>query len=82
MTQDFGKDVLNKVNIVIVPRINPDGSYAFKRQLANNLDGNRDYIKLESPEVQSVRAEFNRFHQKSSSTLMNIRLTAADLKYR
>ncbi|MED3922910.1 M14 family metallopeptidase, partial [Priestia aryabhattai] len=61
LTQDFGKDVLNKVNIVIVPRINPDGSYAFKRQLANNLDGNRDYIKLESPEVQSVRAEFNRF---------------------
>ncbi|MEK1831310.1 M14 family metallocarboxypeptidase [Priestia megaterium] len=61
LTEDFGKDVLNKVNIVIVPRINPDGSYAFKRQLANNLDGNRDYIKLESPEVQSVRAEFNRF---------------------
>ncbi|MFS0902466.1 M14 family metallopeptidase [Priestia aryabhattai] len=61
LTEGFGKDVLNKVNIVIVPRINPDGSYAFKRQLANNLDGNRDYIKLESPEVQSIRAEFNRF---------------------
>lgn len=61
LTEDLGKDVLSKVNIVVVPRINPDGSYAFKRQLANNLDGNRDYIKLESPEVQSLRNEFNRF---------------------
>ncbi|WP_246197434.1 M14 family metallopeptidase [Cytobacillus depressus] len=54
-------DVLDKVNVVIVPRINPDGSYYFQRQIATNLDANRDYMKVEYPEVQAVFKAFNEY---------------------
>ncbi|MRX74080.1 peptidase M14 [Bacillus lacus] len=61
LTGDLGKEVLDKINVIIVPRVNPDGSYAFTRQLANGLDGNRDHIKLESPEVKAIHKEFNKY---------------------
>ncbi|MBT2646111.1 DUF2817 domain-containing protein [Bacillus sp. ISL-34] len=47
-------DVLDKVNVAIVPRVNPDGSYYFKRYTANDMDANRDYLKVEYPEVQTI----------------------------
>ncbi|MBU8656221.1 M14 family metallopeptidase [Bacillus pumilus] len=53
--------ILNHVNIIIVPRINPDGSYAFDRRLANGMDGNRDHMTLESPELTALHQEFNRY---------------------
>lgn len=54
-------NVLDKVNIAIVPRVNPDGSYYFKRQIATNLDANRDYMKVEYPEVQAVHKAVNEY---------------------
>ncbi|QED49833.1 M14 family metallopeptidase [Cytobacillus dafuensis] len=54
-------DVLDKVNVVIVPRINPDGSYYFKRFNATNLDANRDYMKVEYPEVQAIHKAINEY---------------------
>jgi hypothetical protein len=61
LTGNLGEEVLDKIHVIIIPRVNPDGSYAFKRQLANGLDGNRDHVKLESPEVQAIHREFNRY---------------------
>ncbi|MGD7008901.1 M14 family metallopeptidase [Metabacillus sp. 84] len=57
----FGNDVLDHINVIIVPRVNPDGSYLFSRQLKNGLDGNRDHVKLESRELQAIHSEFNKF---------------------
>ncbi|MCQ6267516.1 M14 family metallocarboxypeptidase [Fictibacillus sp. WQ 8-8] len=54
-------NVLDKVNVAIVPRVNPDGSYYFKRQIATNLDANRDYMKVEYPEVQAVHKAVNEY---------------------
>ncbi|MGE6753660.1 M14 family metallopeptidase [Rossellomorea sp. NPDC071047] len=61
LTGELGEEVLDDINVIVIPRINPDGSYAFIRQLANGLDGNRDHIKLETPEVQAVHKEFNKY---------------------
>ncbi|KZZ83603.1 M14 family metallopeptidase [Bacillus sp. SJS] len=61
LSGEFGNDVLNRINVIIVPRVNPDGSFLFTRQLENGLDGNRDHVKLESQEVQAIHKEFNRF---------------------
>ncbi|UOK59181.1 M14 family metallopeptidase [Bacillus sp. OVS6] len=61
LTGDLGDEVLDKINVIVVPRVNPDGSYNFKRQLQNGLDGNRDHVKLDSPEVQAIHHEFNKF---------------------
>ncbi|RFU65195.1 M14 family metallopeptidase [Peribacillus glennii] len=52
-------NVLDKVNVAIIPRVNPDGSYYFKRFIATNLDANRDYMKVEYPEVQAVNRAVN-----------------------
>ncbi|NMH68009.1 peptidase M14 [Bacillus sp. RO3] len=61
LTGEWGEDMLDDINVIVIPRINPDGSYSFSRQLANGLDGNRDHIKLESPEVTAVHKEFNKY---------------------
>ncbi|AOZ88002.1 peptidase M14 [Bacillus xiamenensis] len=58
---DEGERILSHVNVIIVPRINPDGSYAFDRRLANGMDGNRDHMTLESPELIALHEEFNRY---------------------
>lgn len=55
------KDVLDDVNVVIVPRINPDSSYYFERNSATNLNGNRDHINLEMVELQCIHQAFQRF---------------------
>ncbi|MDN4526842.1 M14 family metallopeptidase [Fictibacillus fluitans] len=54
-------NVLDKVNIAIMPRVNPDGSYYFKRYIATNLDANRDYMKVEYPEVQAIHKAINEY---------------------
>ncbi|MBN2910318.1 M14 family metallocarboxypeptidase [Polycladomyces sp. WAk] len=56
----YGKKLLDKINVVIVPRVNPDGSYAFKRQMTNDLDGNRDHLKFDTLEVRAIHSLFNR----------------------
>jgi hypothetical protein len=53
----FG-NILDKVNIIIVPRVNPDGSFLFQRGVTtpvNQTDANRDFIKLETPEIQALQ---------------------------
>ncbi|ANX13955.1 peptidase [Fictibacillus arsenicus] len=54
-------NVLDKVDVAIVPRVNPDGSYYFKRTVANNNDANRDFMKVEYPEVQLIHKAINAY---------------------
>lgn len=61
LTGDWGRKVLRDINVIVVPRINPDGSYAFTRQLANRLDGNRDHMKFDSPEIRAVHGLYNQY---------------------
>lgn len=55
------RDVLENINVVIIPRINPDSAYYFDRNSTTNLNGNRDYIHLEMIEIQALHKTFNRF---------------------
>ncbi|WP_349408297.1 M14 family metallocarboxypeptidase [Pseudalkalibacillus sp. SCS-8] len=61
LTEELGEKVLDHVNIIIVPRVNPDGSYRFQRGMDNDLDGNRDYLKLDLPETKAIRTLFNKY---------------------
>ncbi len=54
-------DALEHINVVIVPRMNPDSGYYFERNAATNLNGNRDHINLEMVELQAIHQAFNRF---------------------
>lgn len=49
-------DVLSWVNVLIVPRANPDGADAFTAALANGVDLNLDHLALSTPESRALAA--------------------------
>jgi hypothetical protein len=53
--------MLDQLDVVIVPRANPDGAAAFQRNLANGIDANRDHTLLRTPEAQVLAGLFARY---------------------
>ena len=53
--------VLDAIDVIIVPRANPDGADAFKRTLANGIDPNRDHTLQKTPEIRAIGALFTRY---------------------
>lgn len=49
-------DLLQRVNVLIMPRANPDGAEAFQRATASGLDVNRDHLLLQTPEARAIAA--------------------------
>ena len=49
-----GAKRLDHVNVLIVPRANPDGAYQFVRGLANGADVNRDHLLGGTPEGRAL----------------------------
>ncbi|KKW68441.1 hypothetical protein AAV94_04895 [Lampropedia cohaerens] len=47
-------NVLAQLNVIIVPRANPDGAEQATRTLANRIDLNRDHLLLRSPEARAL----------------------------
>lgn len=58
----LGEDVLNDINVIIIPRMNPDSSYYFERNSVTQLNGNRDHINLEMPELQAIHRVFHKYN--------------------
>ena len=73
-------DVLDKVNVAIVPRVNPDGSYYFKRFTANDMDANRDYLKVEYPEVQTIHQSIDDYEPEVILDVHEYTVNPAPLK--
>ena len=48
--------LLQSIDVIIVPRANPDGAAAFVRGLANGIDPNRDHTLLRTPEIRTLGA--------------------------
>ena len=46
--------ILDRVNVLIVPRANPDGAYHFVRGLKNGADVNRDHLLEGTPEGRAL----------------------------
>ena len=46
--------MLERVNVIIVPRANPDASELFRRASANGIDINRDHLLLQTPEGRAL----------------------------
>ena len=54
--------VLDRIDVVILPRANPDGTAADRRATASGIDLNRDHLMLHTPEAQAqaqLVREFN-----------------------
>ncbi|MEP7299183.1 MAG: M14 family metallocarboxypeptidase [Burkholderiales bacterium] len=48
--------VLDRIDVVILPRANPDGAEARRRGSASGIDVNRDHLLLRTPEAQAMAA--------------------------
>ena len=57
----YGKKILDKVNIIIMPRVNPDGTKAWIRGTSVMHDLNRDNLLVKNPEVKATHKVFNAF---------------------
>ena len=58
MAGSYGQSLLDKINVVIIPRVNPDGSYLFTRVTWSNFDMNRDHMALKSKELALIHTAF------------------------
>ena len=45
--------LLDRINVVVLPRANPDGAEANRRSTASGIDANRDHLLLKTPEAQA-----------------------------
>lgn len=50
--------LVKKVNFLIIPQANPYGSFFNQRRNEQDLDLNRDHVKLEAPEVEAIHHVF------------------------
>ncbi|KAF4964313.1 hypothetical protein FSARC_7758 [Fusarium sarcochroum] len=53
--QTWTASLLEKLDIVVLPRYNVDGVAYFQRELASNLDPNRDHAKLRSEQTRGIK---------------------------
>ncbi|WP_372826494.1 M14 family zinc carboxypeptidase [Polaromonas sp.] len=62
LTQGLLRPVLDRVNVIIVPRANPDGSADSQRATSGGLDMNRDHLLLNTPEAQALAKLTRDYH--------------------
>jgi len=55
------KALLDEVNVIVVPRINPDGSYLFTRATYDGFDMNRDHTSLKAAELAQLHTAWRLF---------------------
>ena len=53
--------LLEKINIVVIPRVNPDGATKFTRVSSRKIDINDDHVDLQSVEANIVRDIYEKF---------------------
>ena len=53
--------LLRRVNVLIIPRGNPDGAQNFKRTTANGIDVNRDHLLLNTTESRMIALVVHRY---------------------
>ncbi len=55
MQDGYGAQILDRINLIVVPRLSPDGAELYQRLLVDSINPNRDQLRLESPEMQAFQ---------------------------
>ncbi len=53
--------LFDRLDIVLIPQMNPDGSVENKRRNGNNMDLNRNHLILTEPETQALHKLFDQY---------------------
>jgi hypothetical protein len=53
--------LFDKIDFVLIPQVNPDGSEANKRRNGNDMDLNRNHLILTEPETQALHRFFDTY---------------------
>lgn len=59
--QAWAHSLLQRLDILILPRYNPDGVFYFQDILASNYDPNRDHSKLARQQTRHLKTAFSNF---------------------
>lgn len=51
----FRENILDRLTLVFIPMLNPDGAHDFERRNALGVDLNRDALRLSTPEAQLLK---------------------------
>lgn len=72
------KQILENLTIYFIPMLNPDGAEIYQRRNAQELDVNRDALRLESPEAKILKSARERINPDFGFNLhdQNTRYTA------
>ena len=60
--QTWTNSLLERMDLLLLFRYNPDGVYYFQRTLATNFDPNRDHVKLARQQTRDIKMLFNSFN--------------------
>ncbi|KAL1957522.1 hypothetical protein VTO42DRAFT_5748 [Malbranchea cinnamomea] len=58
---EWAASLLEKMDLLVLPRYNPDGVFYFQRYLATNFDPNRDHMKLARRQTRDIKRLFSDF---------------------
>lgn len=58
---EYGRDILDKIDIVMIPRVNVEGGFLFWRGDYNGVDMNRDHMAVSSHETALLHETYYKF---------------------
>ncbi|MCC7317435.1 MAG: DUF2817 domain-containing protein, partial [Bacteroidales bacterium] len=61
LLQPENSDLLKKMDVALIPQMNPDGSEINQRRNANGADLNRNHLVLSEPETQALHRFFDKY---------------------
>ncbi len=56
--------LFDKIDLVLIPQVNPDGAEHNKRRNANNMDLNRNHLIMTEPETKAIQLLFDKYRSE------------------